>query len=180
MKNLTVLIFILIFSQTCLAETFDTFIDFQSGMSDGSTFVNGFNVSTSGIQGQFRYGWKAAQSIRIGLVGLYENLTVKYSTITLGTLDMLGYGGVARIFLLPKVFAEGMGGQTKATLRDTQGSIESIGYGSFYTIGSGVELALASELSVEAGFAVRNVLFPKKEFDNTRSLFFSAGLSFFF
>jgi len=155
------------------------FVSMRPSIDSGSTTYQNNSCTLNGWAGEGSLGWRFSSLLKIGLLGLYENLTIQSPNSTLGPMNMVGYGLQARFFFISSIFLEGSGGMTQARMTTSSTGIDLVANGTFYTIGPGIEFKVSDGLSLEFSLRVRNVIFPQNEFLDTRSIFYSSGLTLY-
>ena len=93
---------------------------------------------------------------------------------------MIEVGALFKMFFLKPVFIEGIGGELQGSLYHipTQNNFTASGY--FYNIGSGVELKLDSDISLEVGIFIRTLMFSQTEFKTLTDFYANTGINFYF
>lgn len=153
----------------------------RSGLSDGSTKFQNVNSTITGTPGQIELGYRPWSFLKFGVFGLYETLLLKQNSLTVGRVDMIGYGGAVRIFPLAWIFFEAGGGNTQARYEETVTRAQLIADGSVLYTGPGLEFNFGkSGVAIEFALRSRTVTFFKNEFQNMRSTLLMGGLDFYF
>ena len=155
-------------------------IQVRGGISDGGTIYQSSNAQLTGVAAQAELGWRPGSFMRLGLTALFESATLKNSSTTFGQIQLWSYGANLRLYFVPKVFVEGAAGQTEADLAVANTQFHQRAVGTFTAIGSGVEFPLGNQFALEMAVSVRNVVFPKKEYENMTSLIYTAGFDIYF
>src|SRR4051812_11185210 len=96
-------------------ENSGLFLSARPSLEYGSTTYQNVSDNLNGMAGEAALGWRFPDLLKIGVMGIFENVTLTDpSGTSLGVMTMAGYGAVARLFFISSVFIEGSGGMTQA------------------------------------------------------------------
>lgn len=176
MKNLGFLFISIFLTSPAIA-----YVGVKASLSSGSVEIGGQSLNLQGYETQFQIVGRIAKILDLGVFGEYENFALTGVPDRAGSMELFGYGALARIFFFSKIFMMATYGQTQAVYKSEDNpQVPVIADATFLTLGPGFELALSKNTWLDFALEVKNYTFPNNEFKKMNLIQYSLNLGWRF